>query len=199
LVDTSEIKRKQKKSQWANRYNDLNPHSTLEGQEYEEGQVPDRDSTLNVNGNRSQNGNARNGELWADSDESYYNRDPDRASTNSSGRWHYPANFEDADPMPGAEFSSSKKKKVEKDRFARTEDAYSLPQDSGRKKKKKSKRKNHSTVGDGDAFDTGSASTADFPEDPDGGLYGRSGRSTDNLGPPAPARTNADDELNHEF
>ncbi|KAG1884601.1 hypothetical protein F4604DRAFT_182381 [Suillus subluteus] len=39
LVDTSTIRRHEQRSQWAGRYNDRNPNSTLDDQPLEEGQV----------------------------------------------------------------------------------------------------------------------------------------------------------------
>ena len=128
------------------------------------------------------------------------------------GRWHYPANFEDSVP-PDMDAPSGKKKK-KKDRWARTEDAYALPdgelvEGGGRRKTKKKKRKtkNHSTVGgadDGDSFDRRSGSTTDFPEDAEGGLYGSRTNGYGNGNGDAPrepvgGRQQEQDELNHQF
>ncbi|KIJ44381.1 hypothetical protein M422DRAFT_168627, partial [Sphaerobolus stellatus SS14] len=118
LIDTSEIERKKKRSQWSNRYNDRLPESTLDGRSVEEGQVATRSSETLSDGVGPQ---SRPAGLWNSDEESYYGRDGASANEEgrSSGRWHYPANFEDADPIP----LTGKKKKVKKDRWARQEDA----------------------------------------------------------------------------
>ena len=156
LVDTSEIKRKERKNQWATRYNDRLPQSALEGQAYEEGQ--EHGSSVDISledGNRQPNG-----ELWRPEDEQFYN--PDKSSApSSSGRWHYPANFDDVEPIDTGK--RGKKKKDKKDRWERTQDAYSMTSgDSGKKKRRK--RKSSDTVTRDEANE--------FPEDPEGGLYG---------------------------
>ncbi|EGN92432.1 hypothetical protein SERLA73DRAFT_191059 [Serpula lacrymans var. lacrymans S7.3] len=171
LVDTSVIKRHEQRSQWASRYNDRNPHSTLEDQPYEAGQhsssLSRQDSTAAGQPQRPHD------DLWHQDEESFYNAERDSNSVHTagsgtgSGRWHYPANFEDAIPSSGG--SKKKKKKDKKDRWARTEDAYSLSEQSGSKKKKKKKSK--SSVGDGDTYSRHSGSTTEFPEDAGGGLY----------------------------
>lgn len=196
LVDTSDIKRKQKRSEWANRYNDRLPHSALEGQPYEEGQVHDP----SVHGSIDEAGTRRNaaGELWSPADEHYYGRN-DAASTNSGGRWHYPANFDDAIVTP-SEGHGHKKKKGKKDRWARTEDAYSLSEETGKKKKKKKRSVKRSSDVDGDTYSRRSGSTNEFPEDPEGGLYGNSSPAGEaNGSASAPRQTNGDDVFNHEF
>ncbi|KAI0673005.1 hypothetical protein C8Q78DRAFT_692940 [Trametes maxima] len=175
LVDTAEIKRKERRSQWANRYNERLPHSDLEGRPYEEGQegsssvdLPSEDQ--NANGRSRQNGNSG---YWSSRDERYYGQNGDSNSvlTTGSGRWHYPANFEDASPTSSRK--KSKKKKEKKDRWARTEDAYSMHEGegSGSTRRKKSKRKSKGAVDD-DTYSRRSDSTTEFPEDPEGGLYG---------------------------
>ncbi|KAJ7155964.1 hypothetical protein C8R43DRAFT_998499 [Mycena crocata] len=186
LVDTSEIKRKERKSQWQSRYNDRLPRSTLEGAPYEEGQ--DRGSSVDVSleGNPSVARTRTNGELWGPEDEQYYGNEPE--STSSGGRWHYPANFDDA----AAPSKSSKKKKKDskKDRWARTEDAYSISEEQTRKKSKKKKSKASLYSGD---------STTEFPEAAEGGLYGDRPRA-DNNNTREPVRTTTtDDVFNHEF
>jgi len=202
LVDTSEIKRKEKKSEWARRYNDRLPASALEGQEYEEGEVagPSReDSITNPDGARSAPAAA---DLWHEEDERYYNQNGngDNRSVDSGsggGRWHYPANFEDT--MPSMDVGGGGKKKKKKDRWARTEDAYANPDDGSTRKKKK-KKKNRSTVGDGDSFDRRSGGSMDVPEDPEGDPY--ADLRYPNGVPEAPAVTAAGqprDELDHEF
>src|ERR1700742_5044231 len=98
--------RKKKKSEWAKRYGDRLPRSVLENQDYEDGQIPDRD----VENERS-HGHGRNEahEFWREDEESFYgngtgsnNRSGDgesgvsiQSDENSSGRWSYPANFND--------------------------------------------------------------------------------------------------------
>ena len=112
-----------------------------------------------------------NGELWNPGEEQYYGQQ-DKSSIRSSGsggRWHYPANFEDAVATP-ARKKSSKKKKDKKDRWARTEDAYSMEEPSSGKRKKSKKRR--STIESQYSRQSDSTATNDFPEDPEGGLYG---------------------------
>jgi len=169
LVDTSEIKRKERKSQWASRYNDRLPQSTLENQPYEEGQ--EHGSSVDIpadgQGGKRQHGDRQpNGDLWRPEDENFYGGEGESSSIrtgNSSGRgrWHYPANFDDAAPP-----KKSAKKKEKKDRWARTEDAYSLSEEQTSKKKKKKKKSRSSMQSD---------STTEFPEDAAGGLYGERG------------------------
>lgn len=194
LVDTSEIKRKERKSQWANRYNDRLPRSTLEGQAYEEGQEHGSSIDVSLEGGSTRPRRQPNGELWNPEDENYYN--PDKSSGNLSsggGRWHYPANFDDVEPEPTPK--KSKKKKDKKDRWERTQDAYSMSADDVQKKRRKKKRKST----DADSSITGQE-PADFPEDPEGGLYGD--RQTRSAGPesrPGVDRTTDDQVFNHEF
>ncbi|KAF9564642.1 hypothetical protein CPC08DRAFT_741371 [Agrocybe pediades] len=188
LVDTSEIKRKERKSQWASRYNDRLPRSTLEGQPYEEGQ--EHGSSVDISLESGSNGRPRrqaNGELWRPEDEQYYNA-PDKSSVNSSsGRWHYPANFDDVEPVSTGKKTKKKKKK---DRWERTQDAYSMSAEGEQRKKKKKRRSS-----DADS----SIATTEFPEDPEGGLYGERGaRST--TPPEAKKDKTTDSEIfNHEF
>jgi hypothetical protein len=199
LVDTSEIKRKERKSQWASRYNERNPHSTLEGAAYEEGQAASAapDDYGGPERRRTQGEN----ELWNPTEETYYGRNGDDASsTSGAGRWHYPINADDA--VPSTPDSSSrrgngKKKKEKKDRWARTEDAYAA-RDEAKPKRKKSKRR------ETDEGSQRSESTSGFPEDPEGGLYGSSRQtpSRDDSIPEVPSgngrRANGDD-LSHQF
>ena len=202
LVDTSEIKRKERRSQWANRYNDRLPRSTLEGAPYEEGQEGSSSTDLSEENSRQQR-NANRGEYWDPNEERYYGQNGDSSSvmTGGSGRWHYPANFDDAIPDRK---KSTKKKKEKKDRWARTEDAYAAQEESGSRRRKKSKKR-RSTVGDEDTYSRRSDSTTEFPEDPEGGLYGdrrpAAGNGPD--GPDraddAPRRTNDSDIFNHEL
>ncbi|CAL1705059.1 unnamed protein product [Somion occarium] len=199
LVDISEIKRKERRSQWANRYNDRLPRSTLEEAPYEEGQEGGSSVDLSVEGQESRQ---RTGELWSPQDETYYgqhqngNANGDAASvrTTGSGRWHYPANFEDAIPEPSRK--KSKKKKEKKDRWARTEDAYSIgeaEQSSSSRKRKSKKRRSTITPGD-DTYSRQSGSTTEFPEDAEGGLYGDTRRGQDK-----PARDEGDNIFTHEL
>lgn len=165
LVDTSAIERKQRRSQWAARYNERLSASALEGQPYEEGQ--ERGSSIDLpavegrGSSRSQK--QQNRDLWRPEDESYYSAE----TGNSSGRWRYPANFEDA-ALPSASKRGKKKKKEKKDRWARTEDAYSLSEERSHRRKS---RKKKSENGDPTAVGDGSHSTIELPEDPEGGSY----------------------------
>lgn len=116
--------------------------------------------------------------------------------------------------------TGGKKKKKKKDRWARTEDAYSMQGDDlpgagerkKRKKKKEKSSKNRSTVGgaDEDAFDRRSDSistTADRPEDPEGGVYDDLRRERErevngnrDLGQvPGTFGRDEGDNLNHQF
>ncbi|KAH8117598.1 hypothetical protein DFH11DRAFT_1724581 [Phellopilus nigrolimitatus] len=231
LVDTSEIERKKKKSQWASRYNDRLPHSTLDDQPFEEGEVsrsnggrpesvlgdPDARPTARVD---------QHGQYWNAEEERYYGQKTNGnggaggsrstgsldSGGGSSARWHYPANFEDSLPPPpdgsgaGSGAGGKKKKKGKKDRWARTEDAYSLPQEERPKKRKPKKTKTRSTVGGGDAdsidrrSDATSHDDSGFPEDPEGGLYGdRYRREPPSNAPPVASDGRQRDELDHEF
>lgn len=178
------MRRRKKRSQWATRYNDRLPQSALEGQEYAEGQVPDGprdDSASNIDGNERP--------LWnQEEDESYYgrrNRDQHGGSSiGSGGRWHYPANFDEADaPTPTADSTKHRKLPLgggkKKDRWALSEDARMgvLPDEGdskARKRKKKSggvkRSKKRSGVDNTSSLD--SRSDVVEPEDPVGGLYG---------------------------
>lgn len=166
-MDTTKIQRNKKKSQWASRYNDRLPHSTLENQPYEEGQ--EHRSSVSISAEDDANGRQANTELWRPEDESYYGANADAASQSTSKRWHYPANFDDAAITNG----SGSKKKKKKDRWARTEDAYSISEEDNSKKKKKKKR-SKSTTRDPDTYSRNSQDASEFPEDAEGGLYGRS-------------------------
>ncbi|KAF8212234.1 hypothetical protein K438DRAFT_1806210 [Mycena galopus ATCC 62051] len=184
LVDTSEIRRKERKSQWQSRYNDRLPRSTLEGAAYEEGQEHASSVDLSSDGHQPVPRTQTNGELWGQEEEQYYNNDAESTS-GGGGRWHYPANFDDA----AAPSKSSKKKKKgdKKDRWARTEDAYSISEEQAQKKKKKKKSKSSSSMY--------SDSTTEFPEAAEGGLYGDRAAAAE---PNEPVRQ-TDDVFNHEF
>lgn len=174
--------------------------------------------------------NKTNGRLWTADEERFYGEsgrnsrnslESGSGSTGESGggkRWKF--NDADANFDAGAGVVDKKKKKKKKDRWERTEDAYTAPSD-GKKKKKKSK-KNHSTVGgDGDMYNhnhgeyddpdrrsdfTGaSTNESEFPEDPEGGRYGRRQDTTDSVprtgggGATSSAGRGEEDELAHEF
>ncbi|KIM87090.1 hypothetical protein PILCRDRAFT_815546 [Piloderma croceum F 1598] len=199
LVDTTKIERNKKKSQWAGRYNDRLPHSTLEDQPYEEGQERGSSTELSSEGPPARR---PNGDLWNEEDESYYvGRNGDAASAHSGGsggRWHYPANFDDA-AVAGGGPKKQKKKKDKKDRWARTEDAYSISEEVAGKKKKRKKSKS----GAKDA-DTYSRNSQEFPEDAEGGLYSagaeRGSREQSEVqGNGQAAIQNEDDMFTHQF
>ena len=168
----------------------------------EDGQNPDTSTTTSdmdsVAPHRRQTGD---GELWSAQDEQYYS-ESNGNSESRSRRWHYPANFDDVTASPEAGSTTlKKKKKGKKDRFARTEDAYTMPQDTSRRKKKK--RSNRSAVGDDDrdTYSQRSDSTGqvpEVPEDPEGGQYGDVARRTgaQDIDP-----TRVEDETNfdHQF
>ncbi|CCA74706.1 hypothetical protein PIIN_08666 [Serendipita indica DSM 11827] len=220
LVDDSEIRRKEARSQWAGRYNDRLPQSTLEGREVEEGQIPDREpeqgSSTNVNGTREER-------LWdSHRDESFYGQrrtGSGSVSTGSggrAGRWHYPANFEDTEVEQPA---SGKKKrggllggKKKKDRWELSEDARRgarVPDGEyvGEPPKKKKKTKRRKKGGDGvgnddDVSRTTSISRSDIeePEDPVGGLYGNRDQRTSAPEDATTRKERADRELfEHQF
>ncbi|KAG6814344.1 hypothetical protein H0H92_010929 [Tricholoma furcatifolium] len=186
LVDTSTIERHQRRSQWANRYNDRLPHSTHDGQAYAEGQ--EQASSVDLHSAEPNSQRQTNGDLWRPEDESYYNTN---ANTTSSGRWHYPANFEDA-ALPNPK--RKKEKKVKKDRWARTEDAYSVSEEQSGKKSKRKKKKDKSSIA-GDTLDS-RESVAEFPEDAEGGLYGDRSAGPAARQDPQPT---GDDVFNHQF
>ncbi|KAG9318485.1 peptide N-acetyl-beta-D-glucosaminyl asparaginase amidase A-domain-containing protein [Chiua virens] len=147
LVDSTTIRRHERRSEWANKYNDRNPDSGYDQQPLEDGQVgPSRTPTHDSADDTPRNGDG----LWRPDDESYYSaeREGSLQTSGSGGRWRYPANFDDSIPDVG---DVSAKKKKKKDRWARTEDAYSV---SGQKKKKKKSKKRSTT---GDATDVNSA------------------------------------------
>ena len=164
LVDTDEIRRKQRKSQWATRYNDRLPQSTLEGQQYEEGQEHGSSVDISIENGNAKGRSQPNGELWHDEDEQFYN--PHKPSAPSSGRWHYPANFDDVEPIETGR--RGKKKKEKKDRWERTQDAYSMTSEGDLgKKKKRRKRKTSEAASSVTAQDE----VNEFPEDAEGGFY----------------------------
>ena len=133
--------RKKKRSDWAKRYDERNPRSAYEGQEVEDGQIPDRQPSTQES--------TQPPEFWREEDETYYrgNRESRghgdssislHSENSGGGRWTYPANFDDA-VLEGS--SRRKKKSTKKDRWERTEEAYAATDDSTvRRKKKKSKK-----------------------------------------------------------
>ncbi|KAG8979883.1 hypothetical protein FRB90_007846, partial [Tulasnella sp. 427] len=193
LIDDSHLKRRAKRNEWAGKYNDRLPQSTLEGQEYAEDQIPDRPEA-------ERRGTNRSNQLWNRSEEGFYGQPSASTSeTGGGGRWHYPANFDDAEiaPSPTRTKSKSGKKKDKKDRWARTEDAHNAPP----KKKKRSKSSRSSAAGDrwndDRSIDSGLRDAHDGPEDAVGGLYGPS-RTTE---PSTEERRRREENegLNHEF
>ncbi|KAG2037271.1 hypothetical protein BDR03DRAFT_957842 [Suillus americanus] len=201
LVDTSTIKRHERRSQWAGRYNDRNANSALDEQPLEEGQVSPSRSTTQDSSTKPTN----SGALWKADDESFYNPEREgsmRSAESGSSRWHYPANFNDI--VPGAGDAPARKKKKKKDRWARTEDAYTAPE----QKKRKKKSKNCSTTGDGgdleSTYSRRAESSVDLevPEDAGGGTYG-SGRQGNGHAAVendhAAALQGEGDVFNHEF
>jgi hypothetical protein len=84
---------------------------------------------------------------------------------------------------------------MKKDRFARTEDAYSITDETtSRRKKKRSKR---ATVGDDDTYSARSSSVGqhDVPEDPEGAHYGDTAQRG---GAQSNGSAQANDETNFE-
>ena len=197
LVNSAEFKRKEKRSQWAGRYAERLPNSTLEDAPYEEGQEVSSSVDVSVENGDPHKNNA--GEYWdPNKDEHYYGeRDKSSPSINGEGgRWRYPANFEDSLPELTSRKKSNKKKKDKKDRWARTEDAYVYGENDLPKRRKSRKRR--STV-DSDTISRQSDSTAgpDFPEDPEGGLYGETRRAPEQE--EVIRRTNEADIFTHEL
>lgn len=129
----------------------------MEGQPLEEGQNG-RGSSVDLSTEDSR----ANGDLWRPDDEQYYN--PERTAVSSSGRWNYPTNFQDVEPI---EPPKRKKKKEKKNRWERTNDAYSMAGEGSAKKRKK-KKKDVDTVSNA-TTESGEA----FPEAAEGGLYGK--------------------------
>ncbi|KAG8708549.1 hypothetical protein FRC11_006371, partial [Ceratobasidium sp. 423] len=194
LIDDTEIRRRQKRSQWANRYNERLPQSALEGQEYEEGQNPGETPRQEEGDPFKRNGD---GALWREEDENYYGRRP-RANSTQSGsqsslsnrRWQYPANFDEATEVEGLDDGrkskkkkSSSKRKDKKDRWGRTADAHAglgyedVDGGSKKKKKKRSKTTDESMFSNRRSEASlsrrySSASDIEGPEDAVGGLYG---------------------------
>ncbi|KAF8136359.1 hypothetical protein EV363DRAFT_1395473 [Boletus edulis] len=181
LVDSSTIRRHEQRSQWAGKYNDRNPDSGYDQQPLEDGQVgPSRTST-----HGSADATPRNGDgLWQPDDESYYSAEREGSlQTSESG-------------------DTTTRKKKKKDRWARTEDAYSV---SGQKRRKK-KSKNRTTAGDTADIDstysnrTESTAGLELPEDATRSAYGGheegNARAEEGNGQ---AVAPQEGEFNHEF
>nr|GAT58682.1 predicted protein [Mycena chlorophos] len=184
LIDTTKIQRNERKSQWSSRYNDRLPRSTLEGAPYAEGQEHVSTTSFSSDGQTPAPRTQTNGELWGAEDEQYYNQD--NASRSSGGRWHYPANFDDA--ALTTDSPKKKKKGAKKDRWARTEDAYSISEEQTRKKRSKKKKNQQPSLYSADS------STVDGPEPAEGGQYGDRAAASQE-----PTTQNAEDIFTHEF
>ncbi|KAG7571274.1 hypothetical protein FFLO_00786 [Filobasidium floriforme] len=114
LVDDSEDKRRAAKSQWAKRYDERLPNSTLDEADLAEGEeggnyVPSRTIDEEEVARRRREG------LWSNEDEEYYNEEREHDRAPNQQHWHYPANFEGAEATPSKSlglpgFSGSKKK-----------------------------------------------------------------------------------------
>ncbi|KAJ7063311.1 hypothetical protein C8F01DRAFT_71152 [Mycena amicta] len=98
-----------------------------------------------------------------------------------------PANFDDA--ALTTDNPKKKKKSAKKDRWARTEDAYSISEEQSRKKRSK-KKKSQASLYSRD-------STIEGPEAAEGGQYGDQGAPPDGTG--QPTTHTAEDVFNHEF
>ncbi|KAH8833625.1 hypothetical protein DL96DRAFT_1703275 [Flagelloscypha sp. PMI_526] len=199
LVDTSEIRRKERKSQWSHRYNDRNPHSTLENQPLEEGQRADRSTTSLSSEGHDRRGGGQDGDLWRPEDESYYNNS--NTSTETTGRWRYPANFDDA-AFEGAARTKRSKKKDKKDRWARTEDAYAQGDGGKNRKKSKKKKKNNGDASSAASVYSQDSNSMQYPEDPERAPYASaSGRADEADRTPEPLATHktGDEVFRHEF
>lgn len=184
------LNRRRKRAQWANRYNERAPRSTWEGAEYAEGQEPG-DSSIDISNENSTN-NPRpgaNDDLWRQEDEQFYAPNENRKS---QGRWHYPANFDDA-----ILDTDSPRKKSKKDRWARTEDAYVREAEASERRKRKKKKK-RPTAGESDTHSKASGSTTEFPEHAEGGLYGDRANTNESQSG-AQDRTRDEDLFDHQF
>ncbi|CED82667.1 Proteolipid membrane potential modulator [Phaffia rhodozyma] len=94
LVDDSEQQRRKAKNAWSGRYEERNAHSTLEGQDYEEGQIADvlanpTDTSMAGGGGASR---GREDRLWDENEVEFYNE----AEAPNQRHHHYPMNFEGA-------------------------------------------------------------------------------------------------------
>ncbi|BEI84888.1 hypothetical protein CcaverHIS002_0502890 [Cutaneotrichosporon cavernicola] len=114
LVDDSQFRRKEAKSQWAKRYDERNPESTLVGQELAEGEEGPNYTPSNPDAPARRRGSEG---LWDREEEQFYN-DDDVAPNQRN--WHYPTNFEGTVGTGGR-----KKKGRGGDRWERTRSATS--------------------------------------------------------------------------
>jgi len=185
LIDDTALKRRAKRREWAVRYNDRLPQSALEGQAVEEGQIADPVVTPTER---------RNDDLWSARDEAPFYGQPDAASSEpasvstGSGRWHYPANFEDTEPPSPVTPKTSKSrvgKKEKKDRWARTEEAYAAAPKKRKSKASLGKSSRHK--------DGGTDSVAPYSESPEESMGARPTSSI------LDERRRSGDELNHQF
>ena len=191
LVDTTKIQRDERKSRWASRYKDRLQHSALDGQPFEEGQEPNSRVDPPSDAGPARQRQGQDDGLWRPDDESYYGQNGavNSASTaESTGRWHYPANFEDTEPEPE---DRKPKKKEKKDRWARTEDAYTTASEVRSKKKKAKKRKTKVA----ETSTPSKESVNEFPEDAEGGLYGERVQRPETVEP----ATKGDNIFEHQF
>ncbi|KZT09544.1 uncharacterized protein LAESUDRAFT_646253 [Laetiporus sulphureus 93-53] len=198
LVDTSEIRRKERRSQWANRYNERLPSSSLRDQPYAQGEIAGSNPSLASNeGGETRPNASASGEFWNRSEEHYYGANGDRASVEStSTRWRYPANFEDATPPADGQKKNRRKKKDKKDRWARTEDAYSIADTESGTHGRKSKKKSRTATVDSDTWSHDPP--AELPEDPEGGFYAEPREEREDRTPTGSSPLNDDDILNQE-
>lgn len=197
MVDSTKIERNARKSEWASRYNDRDLNNEYATQPVEDGQVPDAPPVP------SKKSSTRNGDpLWRPEDEGYYGESSNRrnsrnasnasldSSSRSTGRWHYPANFDDAteiEPPRKSSKSKSKSSGAGKDRWARTEEARLGVPDEGSERRKRRKSTSRTYTDDSSSYREG-------PEDPFAGNYGNSSRPA-----AVPASREGADDLNHEF
>lgn len=198
MVDSSKIERNARKSEWASRYNDRDTNDSYANRPVEDGQIPDAPRPPPKNTSRTDsNGDA----LWNPEEEGYYGESSNRRSGNasnlsldsnsrSSGRWHYPANFDDATEIePPRKGSKSKSKSSGKDRWARSEEARMGVADEGSSRKKKRKSTSRTQTDDSSTY-------REAPEDPFAGNYGRESSRTTAA---PPVRAEGVEDLNHEF
>ncbi|KAK7693711.1 hypothetical protein QCA50_003283 [Cerrena zonata] len=183
LIDTSEIKRKERRSQWAGRYNDRLPRSTLEDAPYAEGQNGGG-SSVDVSLEGQDPNQQRGGELWSPQEETYYGQrsqqqqNGDTASVRTGGSGAMALSCETSKirlrNLHGRRARRRKRRRIggrgRKMRIPVNQDS------SSGSKRRKSKKKRSTIMPDDDTYSRKSGSTSEFPEDPEGGLYGDSRR-----------------------
>lgn len=160
LVDDSESKRRKAKSQWAGRYDERNPNSTLVGAELAEGEEGENYNPPPTMDPEEVERRKKAG-LWTREEEEYYGEDSQEAP--NQRHWHYPANFEGVEGGEDAD-------RWERTRAAR--ESYAAPTASKpSKKSKKSKRSDiaayapsANSYGNGNANPLDSAYDDDVPE-----------------------------------